>query len=149
MNFDMLLFKLYRYATMEEVEREKIERLTVKAEGVGAIRYDKEKTQTQPALDRNEAATIALLEAKEKAAQRRRKRLKDREKASRIFWKHLSNHQAFIMELFYVHGMNQKQISDFTGLSSSWIYETKNEAEKKLKKMLAESKPACYGKVEE
>lgn len=150
MNINNLLTQLQNYTMLEAAENERIERLTVKAEGVGAIRYDKEKTQTQPALDKNETAAIELIKAKDKAARRRRERLKVRLEACDIFRQYLSSEQAYIMDLLYVHGKSVNDVSLITGLSIRWIYDIKKQSVDNLKsKMVAQSKQACYAKVEE
>ena len=139
MDINSLLNQLHMYAINEASENERIERLRVKAEGVGAIRYDKEKLQTQPVLDRTETATINYLQAKEQAARKRRKRLKTRAQASCIFHAHLTSDQAYIMDLIYVHGKKMQDVADITGLSISWIYDIKNKCVDNLKtKVLAE-----------
>ena len=149
MRIDEMMETLSSYAVLEAAEDENIERLMVKAAGVGAIRYDKEKLQTQPAIDKSESAVIELIKVKEKVAKKRRKRLKIRLQASSIFHEHLTGQQAFIMDLLYVHGKNIRQAADLTGLSISWIYDIKKQSVENLKqKIVAESKRAHYDKVE-
>lgn len=149
MNIESLLAVLTQFAETEAAEDELIETLMVKASGVSAIRYDKEKLQTQPALDRNETAVLELIKAEERAARSRRRRLKIRLQATGIFHKHLKPQQAYIMDLLYVHGKNVKQAADITGYSVPWIYDIKKQSVENLKqKNIAELKPAHYDKVE-
>ena len=149
MNIEKLLALLTQFAETEAAENECIEMLMVKASGVSAIRYDKEKLQTQPALDRNETAVLELIKAEERAARNRRRRLKIRLQATGIFHKHLKPQQAFIMDILFVHGKNVKQAADITGYSVPWIYDIKKQSVENLKKKnIAELKPAHYDKVE-
>lgn len=150
MNINSMLEQLQRFAVLEDAEDERIERLTVKAQGVDAIRYDKEKTQSQPALDRSQAAANELIMAKDKIAAKRRKRLKTRIRAHKIFWNNLPHEHAFIMDLIYIHGKSIKDVSSITGLSISWIYDINKRCVDNLNsKKLAESKTANYDKLEE
>lgn len=149
MNIESLLAVLTQFAATEAAEDELIETLMVKASGVSAIRYDKEKLQTQPALDRNETAVIELIKAEERAARSRRRRLKIRLQATGIFHKHLKPQQAYIMDILYVHGKNVRQASNITGYSVQWIYDIRKQSVENLKqKNIAEFKPAHYDKVE-
>ena len=149
MNIEKILALLTQFAETEAAENEYIEMLMVKASGVSAIRYDKEKLQTQPALDRNETAVLELIKAEERAARNRRRRLKIRLQATGIFHKHLKPQQAYIMDLLYVHGKNVKQAADITGYSVPWIYDIKKQSVENLKqKNIAELKKAHYDKVE-
>lgn len=149
MNIDNMLEMLSSFAVMEAAENENIERLMVKAVGVSAIRYDKEKLQTQPALDRNEMAVLELMKVEERAAKRRRKRLRIRLQATNIFHEYLTGQQAFIMDLLYVYGMNVRQASNITGYSIPWIYDIRKQSVENLKqKKIAELKQAHYDKVE-
>lgn len=150
MNFKTMLSQLHQYAITEAAENERIERLRVKAEGVGAIRYDKDKLQTQPAQDRAELAAINLIAAKEHIARKRRKRLKVKAQASGIFHEHLNNEHAIVMDLIYVQGKSIQEVADITGLSVSWIYDIKHKCVDNLnKKVVAEFKTPVYAKVEE
>lgn len=149
MNIESLLAVLTQFAATEAAEDEYIETLMVKASGVSAIRYDREKLQTQPALDKNETAVIELIKAEERAARSRRRRLKIRLQATRIFHKDLKPQQAYIMDILYVHGKSVKQASDITGYSVQWIYDIRKQSVENLKqKNIAELKPAHYDKVE-
>lgn len=149
MNIESLLAVLTQFAATEAAEDELIETLMVKASGVSAIRYDKEKLQTQPALDRNETAVLELIKAEERAARSRRMRLKIRLQATRMFHKDLKPQQAYIMDILYVHGKSVKQASDITGYSVQWIYDIRKQSVENLKqKNIAEFKPAHYDKVE-
>lgn len=149
MNIESLLAVLTQFAATEASEDELIETLMVKASGVSAIRYDKEKLQTQPALDRNETAVLELIKAEERAARSRRRRLKIRLQATRMFHKDLKPQQAYIMDILYVHGKSVKQASDITGYSVQWIYDIRKQSVENLKqKNIAEFKPAHYDKVE-
>lgn len=149
MNIEKILALLTQFAETEAAENEYIEMLMVKASGVSAIRYDKEKLQTQPALDRNETAVLELIKAEERAARNRRRRLKIRLQATGIFHKHLKPQQAYIMDILYVHGKNVKQAADITGYSVPWIYDIKKQSVENLKqKNIAELKTAHYDKVE-
>ena len=149
MNIESLLAVLTQFAATEAAEDELIETLMVKASGVSAIRYDKEKLQTQPALDRNETAVLELIKAEERAARSRRRRLKIRLQATRMFHKDLKPQQAYIMDILYVHGKSVKQASDITGYSVQWIYDIRKQSVENLKqKNIAEFKPAHYDKVE-
>ena len=149
MNIEKMLALLTQFAETEAAENEYIEMLMVKASGVSAIRYDKEKLQTQPALDRNETAVLELIKAEERAARNRRRRLKIRLQATGIFHKHLKPQQAYIMDILYVHGKNVKQAADITGYSVPWIYDIKKQSVENLKqKNIAELKQAHYDKVE-
>lgn len=149
MNIESLLAVLTQFAATEAAEDELIETLMVKASGVSAIRYDKEKLQTQPALDRNETAVLELIKAEERAARSRRRRLKIRLQATRMFHKDLKPQQAYIMDILYVHGKSVKQAADITGYSAKWIYDIRKQSVENLKqKNIAELKTAHYDKVE-
>lgn len=149
MNIEKMLALLTQFAAKEASEDELIEMLMVKASGVSAIRYDKEKLQTQPALDRNETAVLELIKAEERAARSRRRRLKIRLQATRMFHKDLKPQQAYIMDILYVHGKSVKQAADITGYSTKWIYDIRKQSVENLKrKNIAEFKPAHYDKVE-
>ncbi len=133
MNINALLNQLTRMAIIESNEDALIEKLEVKAEGVDAIRYDKDKLQGGHVLDRNEKAAIELIRAKDEIYKRRRKRLRIRVPASALFHNHLNDEQAFIMDLIYVQGMSIKEVCAATGLSASWVYDIRRACVDNLK----------------
>lgn len=135
MTIDKLLSDLIIYAEKEVAENEAIERLRVKAEGIGAIKYDKDKVATTPAHDRLEQDVIKLHEAQERVAKIRRKRLEDRAVATTLFTKNLDKDEALIMIMFYVMGMSVPAIEKQTGYKRQWVYNKRNSGLDKLKRI--------------
>lgn len=119
---------------------EQIQRDTVLAQGVGAIRYDKDRVQTSPVGDRLTDIVANIIESTEelKAEIRTLQRL---ELEARQYLIQLSECHERVLSLHYLDGLSWSQVAVKLNYDDGYIYEVKNKALDELGKVLKESEP--------
>lgn len=119
--------------TIRKVKREirmimdDIERETVLAAGVKAIRYDVDKVQTSPAGDRM-AAIIARITEDTDRLNERISYLLDLEETARRILVNLRDESARVLELHYLDGLSWVAISERMGYSDKHVFKLYDRA---------------------
>lgn len=124
------IFKKYNQDERDETLL--LERLMVRAEGVGAITYGDDTSHGTTNGDQLEKRTISLAEAREKITKRRRERFQMRADTADWLFENLSAQEAWIMKLYCIESLSTRQISENTGMSVGWVNEVINKSKRKL-----------------
>lgn len=131
MNVETVIRRLYAEVIAERREDELIEKLETAAQGVGAIRYDKDGSTTN-APDRNEIATIKLAEVRSRINKLRVERAAFRSEVSGRFYNLLDAYPAYLLDLHYIRGMTFRQIGELTGRAPGTICDNVQHAKREL-----------------
>ena len=131
MRIDATISRLSAELINERRENEIIEQLEVTAQGVGAIRYDKEGSSSDDS-DRMEKAAIRLAETRTKIAKQRIERAAFRAEASGRFYNLLDAVPAYFLDLHYVRGLTFRQIGELTGRAPGTVCEIVKRARKEI-----------------
>lgn len=127
------LVRIFRkYNQDERDEALLLERLKVRAEGVGSITYGDDTSHGTATGDQLEKTTIALAEAREKISKRRRERFQMRADTADWFFEKLTPQEAWIMKLYCIDSLSVRQVSENTGRSIGWVNEVIHKAKRKL-----------------
>lgn len=117
---------------------EQIERDSILAAGVGAIRYDKDRVQTSPVQDRMTEIVARIIESTEE--------LKDEITRMQVFEKEARHYLLMLPEEYeralsyhYMDDYSWVKIAEMLGYEEHYIYELKNKALDELTEKLKES----------
>ena len=129
---EKLLKEFADYRWQEKQEDEYILELRTRAEGVGAIKYGDDTSRGSGDGDKMAAATIRLTEAKAKIAKKRVPRFELQADSCDWFYEHLTPEEARVMVMYAVDGLSYREISEKTGKSVGWVFNTVAAGMKKL-----------------
>ena len=117
---------------------EQIERDTILAAGVGAIRYDKDRVQTSPVQDRMTEIVVRIIEATDELKDEIT-RLQVFEKETRFYLLKLPEKYERALSYHYLDNYTWEQTANEIGYDYKYIYELKDKALNELTKVLNES----------
>lgn len=117
---------------------EQIERDTIMAAGVGAIRYDKDHVQTSPVKDRMTDIVANIIEATSSLKEEIHK-LQKYEAEARMYLVQLPEEYERALSYHYLDCFPWNKISEVMGYEEHYIYELKNKALDELTKILNNS----------
>jgi len=117
---------------------EEIARDTTLAEGVGAIRYDKDKVQTTPEPDRLTIIIGKIIENKEEL-EREVCKLQEKERQIREFLLKLPEKYERVLVLHYFESRNWAEVAVIMNYDDRYVYEIKDKALKELDEVLKQT----------
>lgn len=117
---------------------EQIERDTVLASGVGAIRYDKVSVQTSPIQDRMTDIVANIIQSTDEYEEQI-KLLQKQEAQARSLLIQLTECHERVLSLHYLDGLSWSQVAVKLNYDDGYIYEVKDKALNELTKVLNKS----------
>jgi len=117
---------------------EQIQRDTILAQGVGAIRYDKDHVQTSPVQDRMTDIVATIIETTEQLKIEISK-LQNAELKARVMLIQLSEEHERVLTYHYLEDLSWLNVANKMGYNDNYIYEIKDKALLELDKVLNES----------
>lgn len=114
---------------------EQIERDTVLASGVGAIRYDKVSVQTSPIQDRMTDIIANIIQSTDEY-EYQIKLLQKQEAQARSLLIQLTECHERVLSLHYLDGLSWSQVAVKLNYDDGYIYEVKDKALNELTKVL-------------
>ncbi len=117
---------------------EQIERDTILAQGVGAIRYDKERVQTSPVADRMTDIIAKIIETTDKLKEEIHN-LQMAEEECIGYLVNLKEEHERVLTYHYLDSIKWKDVAIKMDYDETYIYELKDKALEELSKLLNES----------
>lgn len=114
---------------------EQIERDTILAAGVGAIRYDKINVQTSPVADRMADIVAKIIETTAKLKEEIHNLQIHEEELIGILCQLKEEHER-VLTYHYLDGVSWSEVADRMGYEEHYIYEIKNNALIEMDKLL-------------
>lgn len=118
--------------------KEQIERDTIMAAGVSAIRYDKDRVQTSPSADRMTDIVIKISEATDELKEEVH-HLQILEMEAISYLVKLKEEHERVLSYHYLDGCDWKDVAKRMDYDDSYIYELKDKALNELTKVLNNS----------
>lgn len=118
--------------------KEQIERDTIMASGVGAIRYDKDRVQTSAVADRMANIVIKICETTEKLEKEIHTMQMQEEEAIGYLVQLKEEHER-VLSLHYLDGFSWVEVGEVMHYSDKYVYDVKEKALEELTNVLTKS----------
>lgn len=119
------------------IEQKIVSNIT-EAEGVSAIRYDKDKVQVSPDGDRMTDIVAKIIELNEELYDQIDK-LQKRLDEAQIFLEQLREEHTKVLVYYYFNNLSWEHIADKMGYNEKYIYELRDRALNELTEVLTKS----------